>query len=75
MRYDVALMSEHHCPICNKPAEMDRTVNPYSPFCTRRCKTIDLGRWLGEGYRIPVQDQEIEDDPGTVPPRREGENE
>jgi endogenous inhibitor of DNA gyrase (YacG/DUF329 family) len=26
---------------------------PDYPFCSRRCKTIDLGRWLGETYRIP----------------------
>ncbi len=25
---------------------------PDYPFCTRRCRTIDLGRWLGEGYRV-----------------------
>jgi hypothetical protein len=29
---------------------------PEFPFCSRRCKTIDLGRWLGENYRIPAAD-------------------
>jgi endogenous inhibitor of DNA gyrase (YacG/DUF329 family) len=28
---------------------------PEFPFCSRRCKTIDLGRWLGEAYRIPTE--------------------
>jgi endogenous inhibitor of DNA gyrase (YacG/DUF329 family) len=28
---------------------------PEFPFCSRRCKTIDLGRWLGERYRIPAE--------------------
>jgi len=26
---------------------------PLLPFCSKRCRTIDLGRWLGEGYRVP----------------------
>jgi hypothetical protein len=65
-------MAEHPCPICKKPAELDRTKNPYAPFCSRRCKTIDLGRWLGEGYRIPVEDETPDEGDGPVPPRREG---
>lgn len=24
-----------------------------APFCSRRCADVDLGRWLGEGYRLP----------------------
>jgi endogenous inhibitor of DNA gyrase (YacG/DUF329 family) len=31
---------------------------PYFPFCSERCKTIDLGRWLGETYRIPAEEPE-----------------
>jgi endogenous inhibitor of DNA gyrase (YacG/DUF329 family) len=31
------------------------------PFCSERCRTIDLGRWLGEAYRMPV-DTEAEAD-------------
>ena len=37
------------CPICGKPA-----VAPAAPFCSKRCADVDLHRWLGEGYRIPV---------------------
>jgi len=29
--------------------------NPYRPFCSERCKLIDLGMWVGEQYRIPGQ--------------------
>lgn len=36
------------CPICGKP-ELPR----YRPFCSKRCGQIDLGRWLGERYRVP----------------------
>jgi endogenous inhibitor of DNA gyrase (YacG/DUF329 family) len=28
---------------------------PAFPFCSPRCRTIDLGRWLSEGYRIPSE--------------------
>jgi endogenous inhibitor of DNA gyrase (YacG/DUF329 family) len=31
---------------------------PSFPFCSARCKTIDLGRWLGETYRIPAEEAE-----------------
>ncbi len=39
------------CPICSKPASAD-----YKPFCSKRCADIDLGKWLGEGYRIPTEE-------------------
>ena len=35
------------CPLCGRPTE--RT---HRPFCSRRCADIDLGRWLGEKYRV-----------------------
>jgi len=41
------------CPICRKAAAA-RAANPSFPFCSPRCKLVDLGRWLGEGYRIPA---------------------
>ncbi len=37
------------CPICGKPA-----VQKFRPFCSERCSLVDLGRWLGEGYRVPT---------------------
>ncbi|MZH03454.1 MAG: DNA gyrase inhibitor YacG [Nitrospinae bacterium] len=40
------------CPICKKPAILDREKNPYLPFCSERCRTIDLGAWLDEKYVI-----------------------
>lgn len=47
------------CPICKK--EVDLT-DPNSPFCSDRCRTIDLGKWASGGYVIssPVTDA---DDP------------
>ncbi|MER2519912.1 MAG: DNA gyrase inhibitor YacG [Bdellovibrionales bacterium] len=36
------------CPVCEKPA-----TERFAPFCCARCANIDLGRWLGETYRVP----------------------
>ncbi|MBF6559275.1 MAG: DNA gyrase inhibitor YacG [Candidatus Binataceae bacterium] len=40
------------CPICNKPAEAGQ-ANRFRPFCSERCRMADLGKWAGEGYRVP----------------------
>ena len=37
------------CPICGRPSE-DR----FRPFCSRRCADVDLARWLGGAYAVPV---------------------
>jgi uncharacterized protein len=31
-----------------------RPENPWAPFCGERCRLIDLGKWLGEEYRVPT---------------------
>jgi endogenous inhibitor of DNA gyrase (YacG/DUF329 family) len=38
------------CPRCG--ARVDWHGNPYRPFCSEKCRTIDLGRWADEEYRI-----------------------
>ncbi len=43
------------CPICAKEAR-PRTSNKAFPFCTVRCKNVDLGKWLDGEYRIPVEE-------------------
>lgn len=40
------------CPTCQKEAEYS-SKNLYRPFCSERCKLIDLGEWATESYRIP----------------------
>ena len=41
------------CPICEKKMDAHGPKEwPEWPFCSPRCKTIDLGRWLGENYRV-----------------------
>jgi hypothetical protein len=39
------------CPGCRKETTWED--NPYRPFCSDRCRLIDLGRWAQERYRIP----------------------
>lgn len=40
------------CPTCKK-ASLFQPKNPYRPFCSERCKLIDLGAWANEDYQIP----------------------
>ncbi|HMK67178.1 MAG TPA: DNA gyrase inhibitor YacG [Stellaceae bacterium] len=39
--------SAKSCPVCGKP-----TSDRHKPFCSQRCSTIDLARWLTGGYRV-----------------------
>lgn len=41
------------CPICSKKTSWDIKKNPYRPFCSERCKLIDLGDWAAEKHRVP----------------------
>ncbi|MDB4945088.1 MAG: hypothetical protein JWP97_4622 [Labilithrix sp.] len=41
------------CPICGEEV-LPRTANKAHPFCSERCRTIDLGKWLNEEYRVPA---------------------
>jgi endogenous inhibitor of DNA gyrase (YacG/DUF329 family) len=55
------------CPICRKQLPVLDADAPYRPFCSERCKTIDLGSWLTGSYRIsrPLEEEEL--DTGTSP--------
>lgn len=50
------------CPICHRESDIPDDA-PHRPFCSSRCKTIDLGNWLGEAYRItrPLEENDDED--------------
>lgn len=54
------------CPRCRRQTEYEG--NPWRPFCSERCKLIDLGRWAGQGYRIPAEEGE---DESVTPPEIE----
>ncbi len=40
-----------NCPICEKVADLNAS-NSYRPFCSKRCRLIDLGQWINETYSI-----------------------
>lgn len=55
------------CPICDKTMEGQSVAEwPYFPFCAKRCKTIDLGRWLTASYGIDAVEPEESDDSTAV---------
>ncbi|MCP4125533.1 MAG: DNA gyrase inhibitor YacG [Gammaproteobacteria bacterium] len=41
-----------NCPTCNSPVKWESN-SIWRPFCSKRCKLIDLGDWLDENHRIP----------------------
>lgn len=45
------------CPSCKKLSEF-LPSNAFRPFCSERCKMIDLGLWASEHYAIPVEIKE-----------------
>ena len=44
------------CPICGKPA-----IEAARPFCSERCRDVDLNRWLSNSYAIPATKDDDED--------------
>jgi uncharacterized protein len=55
------------CPRCGRPAVF-AAENKWRPFCSERCKVIDLGAWASEDYRVPEHDEKPEDDPSSSSP-------
>ncbi|WP_439621165.1 DNA gyrase inhibitor YacG [Gemmata sp.] len=46
-------MNRVQCSICGAAMPGNRQDYPDYPFCSRRCRLADLGRWFGEEYRVP----------------------
>jgi hypothetical protein len=46
------------CPTCQRPVEWS-PVSPYRPFCSERCKLIDLGEWFEERRAIPGEETPV----------------
>ena len=58
------------CPRCSAPAPFG-PENKWRPFCSERCKMIDLGDWAAERYRVPVEEEQETDsseEPSSKPP-------
>jgi len=49
---------QHHCPICKTPT--DSKTHADFPFCSERCRLLDLGAWAAEKYVVtePIFDEE-----------------
>lgn len=49
---------EYTCPICQKPTDSEKDAD--FPFCSERCRLLDLGAWAAEKYRVsdPIFDEE-----------------
>ena len=57
------------CPICSATVKLTALTTP--PFCSERCRVIDLGRWLDEAYAVPEirrGDDDEGDGEGEIPP-------
>ncbi|MCK0509500.1 DNA gyrase inhibitor YacG [Aromatoleum anaerobium] len=50
------------CPQCGAKVKWSAD-NPFRPFCSERCKQIDLGAWASENYRVPASTPPDNDDP------------
>lgn len=60
------------CPVCKKPAP-PRSENRSAPFCSDCCRLVDLGKWLGEAYRVPGP--RLGDGAEAAPPSTDDEEE
>ncbi|MHB0973293.1 MAG: DNA gyrase inhibitor YacG [Thiobacillus sp.] len=54
------------CPTCGATVPWT-AESRWKPFCSERCKMIDLGQWATEKYRVPAEEQEPDD--GSPPPQ------
>jgi uncharacterized protein len=51
-----------HCPVCRKKTTWSN--NPFRPFCSERCRLIDLGKWASGDYRIPGEKRDLPEGEG-----------
>jgi endogenous inhibitor of DNA gyrase (YacG/DUF329 family) len=50
------------CPFCRKETAWED--NPFRPFCSERCRLLDLGKWASENYRIPGDKKDLPEEGG-----------
>ncbi|HXW84174.1 MAG TPA: DNA gyrase inhibitor YacG [Candidatus Binataceae bacterium] len=57
-------MAATRCPTCKKPVDLSARTR-FRPFCSERCRLVDLGHWAAEDYKVeggPAPDTEHRDD-------------
>jgi endogenous inhibitor of DNA gyrase (YacG/DUF329 family) len=60
-------MIQGRCPICARTFAIATLADlPSFPFCSERCRLIDLGRWIDGAYVIPGPQSTQPDDPGLA---------
>jgi uncharacterized protein len=59
------------CPTCRRPVEWS-PASTYRPFCSDRCRLIDLGAWLTEQHKIPDESGTTSDAPHDASPDKFG---
>ena len=52
------------CPSCHRPA-LFGPGNPWRPFCSERCRSVDLGAWASERFRVPAKAPTEDDNSST----------
>jgi endogenous inhibitor of DNA gyrase (YacG/DUF329 family) len=54
---------ERVCPTCKRPLSGESASTAYRPFCSQRCRMVDLGSWLSGSYRIsrPLDEQDLDE--------------
>lgn len=65
------MVKQQRCPTCKGPVK-PRSENESYPFCSERCRLLDLGNWLNESYRVPERFLE-EEEVVQLPDDGEGE--
>jgi endogenous inhibitor of DNA gyrase (YacG/DUF329 family) len=55
------------CPTCRRPVEWS-AESPYRPFCSDRCRLIDLGAWFDERHKIPDESTPATDEGAAKSP-------
>ena len=61
----VKALRKVRCPQCGGES-LWSADNKFRPFCSERCKLIDLGAWASESYRVPVEES-AEEAPSELP--------
>jgi uncharacterized protein len=59
------------CPTCKKSVQAN---NAEFPFCSERCRLVDLGKWASGGYVISSPVRDISDSIPNAPPKRSDED-
>lgn len=59
------------CPICKRLVPVPKPgatkeERGFYPFCSDRCRMVDLGRWLSDAYQIPVREEDDDEEKSGV---------